>query len=68
MNEFITLQVKQELLIKVLQKAKEKKGNISDLIRQFFRWIVQTDSSLDLISFSNRQKETSCIYLNRSGQ
>ncbi|MDA3838283.1 MAG: hypothetical protein PF574_04800 [Candidatus Delongbacteria bacterium] len=59
MNEFITLQVEQELLIKVLQKAKEKRGNVSELIRQFFKWIVQTDSSLDFISFSNRQPEQS---------
>lgn len=59
MNEFITLQIEQDLLIKVLQKVKEKKGSISDLIRHFFRWIVHTESSLDFSSFSNRQPEQS---------
>lgn len=59
MNEFITLQIEQDLLIKVLQKTKEKNESISDLIRFFFKWTVQTDSSLDFISFSNRQPEQS---------
>ena len=33
--------MEQNLLSKVLQKAKEKTGSLSDLIIQFFRWVVQ---------------------------
>jgi hypothetical protein len=40
-KEFITLHMEQNLLSKVLQKAKEKTGSLSDLIIQFFRWVVQ---------------------------
>lgn len=59
MNEFITLQIEQNLLIKVLQKTKEKKGSISDLIGHFFNRIVQNDKALDFNGFIKRRPEQS---------
>ena len=54
MKEFITLHMEQDLLSKVLQKEKEKNGSLSDLIIQFFRWVVQDKSSLGYNSFVKR--------------
>ena len=58
-KEFITLQIEQDLLIKVLQKAEEKKGSISDLIQKIFKWIIQEDATIDYNSFVKRQPEQS---------
>jgi transcriptional regulator with PAS, ATPase and Fis domain len=59
MKEFITIPIDQDLLIKILQKAEEKKGSIPDLIQKFFKRIVQEKASLNFNSFFKRQPEQS---------
>ena len=59
MKEFISIPIDQDLLIKVLQKAEEKNGTISDIIQKFFKRIVQEETSLDFYSILKRQSEQS---------
>jgi transcriptional regulator with PAS, ATPase and Fis domain len=59
MKEFITIQIEQDLLIKVLHKANEKKGSISDLVKYFFEWITKKEPQFDFINVSKRQPKQS---------